>query len=65
MLKINKILKISLMKKEISDNEKNFFEMKLINKIKNIVYTIFESQNVLIIIKIKYNEACICETKYD
>ena len=63
-----KILKISSMKKEFNDNEKNSFEMKLINKTKvmtSVINNAPESQSVLTKIKIRYQRLCICETKYN
>ena len=62
-----KILKTSLMKKEFINNEKNPFEMKLINKIKTTKNVL---KNEINIIKISFKEtkcqrSYICETKYN
>ena len=61
-----KILKISSMKKKFSDDEKNSFETKLINKIKITINVIKNtSQNVLAKIEMKCQKLYICETKYN
>ena len=56
------------MKKKFNDNEKDFLEMKLINKIKtitNVAENAIKSKNDSIKTKTECQRLCIYEIKYD